>query len=46
MDEQTEDLYEMMLLFNERLSYVKNDTSIQGPLYKACPPPSNGLSPI
>lgn len=29
MDEQTEDLHEMMLLFNKGLSNVKNDTPIR-----------------
>lgn len=40
-DEQTENVYEMMLLFNEGLSHVKNNTSMQGmrPLYKVCSPP-------
>lgn len=38
MDELTEDLYVMLLLFNEGLFHVKNDSLIQGmrPLYKAC----------
>lgn len=41
MDVQTEDLHEMMLLLNEGLSHVKNDTPIEGmrPLYRTCPPP-------
>lgn len=41
MKEQIEDLYEILLLFNEGLSHVKNDTPIQGmrALYRACPPP-------